>query len=110
MKHYEALFILSPNLKPEQLESLTKEIQKAIETEEVINLSAEPPEKRPLAYPIKKSTEGFYVIYRFQAQPGALERIKAALKHKDVILRSLFTVKTEATPTPAQTAGETREP
>jgi ribosomal protein S6 len=110
LKYYETLFILSPILKPDQVETLTKEIRNALEAEKVENLSEEPPEKRPLAYPIKKSTEGLFVIYRFHAAPGALDRIKVALKHKDAILRSLFTVKGDSPAAVNQPAGQTPEP
>lgn len=116
MNNYETLFILSPLLKPEQLESLVKEIRGAIESEKAHNLTEEPIEKKPLAYPIKKSTEGFFLLYRFQAAPGALERVKLTLKHKDAILRSMFTVRTQlhntapvhppaSAPTPVQADG-----
>lgn len=110
MKNYEALFILSPNLKPDRVESLTSEIRKALEDEKVENITEESIEKRPLAYPIKKSTEGFFLTYRFQAQAGALERIQVALKHKDAILRSLVTVKASPPPTADQPKEQTPEP
>lgn len=93
MREYEVLFILAPNLKPDRVDSLTKEIRKALEAEEVEGLSAELATKRPLSYPIRKFSEGLFLIYRFSAQPTAVEGVKRTLKHKDAILRSLFTVK-----------------
>jgi len=109
LKNYEALFILSPMLKPDQVESLTGEIRKALEAEKVETITEEPVEKRQLAYPIKKSTEGLFITYRFQAQAGAVERIQVALKHKDAILRSLFTVKTSPPPATEQPQEQTPE-
>ncbi|MHB8086568.1 MAG: 30S ribosomal protein S6, partial [Dehalococcoidia bacterium] len=46
--------------------------------------------KRRLAYPIKKQSEGNYVLEKVQIKQTALKELDASLKLTDDVLRYLF--------------------
>ena len=46
--------------------------------------------KKRLAYPIKRQTEGNYVLEKVQIKPTALKEIDASLKLSEDVLRYLF--------------------
>ncbi len=51
--------------------------------------------KRRLAYPVKKFTDGFYVLVNFEAAPAEIKEIDRVLKINDEVLKHLI-VKHEA--------------
>ena len=46
--------------------------------------------KRHLAYPVKKFTDGFYVLVNFQAAPTEIQEIDRVMKINDEILKHLI--------------------
>lgn len=54
--------------------------------------------RRQLAYPIRKSTAGYYVVSQFTAEPGALPEFERLLKLDEDLLRYLV-VSHEGEPT-----------
>lgn len=87
MRDYEAVFILSPKLSKEAVQKFAQSLKKSIETARGEQIVEEKLEKRTLSYPIKKQTEGIYLIYKFTAQPAAVQRIKEDFKHNESVLR-----------------------
>jgi small subunit ribosomal protein S6 len=87
---YELVFILNANLSEEDstklLDNINSQITKFGGTVNETNLWG----KRKLAYPIKKQTEGNYVLERVEIKPAALKDLDANLKLTDNILRYLF--------------------
>jgi small subunit ribosomal protein S6 len=47
--------------------------------------------RRRLAYPINDQTEGFYTLFRYQADPGVAAEIDRELKLNENVLRFLVT-------------------
>lgn len=45
--------------------------------------------KRLLAYPIKRYTDGYYVVYRFFGQPAMISELDYQLRYNDNVLRYL---------------------
>ena len=43
--------------------------------------------RRRFAYEIDHKTEGFYVVFEIQAEPGALDRLETALRLADEVVR-----------------------
>ncbi len=90
MPSYELVFILNANLSEEDstklLDNINSQITKFGGTVNETNLWG----KRKLAYPIKKQTEGNYVLERVEIKPAALKDLDANLKLTDNILRYLF--------------------
>ena len=93
MRNYEAMFVFNPELSEEKLEESIKAVEKIIKDNAKGRLETENMGKRTLAYPIKKSNEGYYVNYDFDAPPAAINKIKEELKHSEEILRFIVFVK-----------------
>lgn len=93
MRDYEAMFIFNPELSEEKLDESIKAVEKIIRDNAKGRLDTENLGKKTLAYPIKKSNEGYYVNYDFEAPPAAIKKIKEELKHSDEILRYIVFTK-----------------
>lgn len=93
MREYEALFIFSEKVGDDKATKLAEEIKRVIESHKAEALQMESIGKKPLSYPIKKLREGYFFLYKFSAPPEAIPRIKDDLKHKEEIVRNLFTLK-----------------
>ena len=88
MRHYEMLTILST-----EMENPTEEVAKL---EEVVrNLGGVVTEtkawgKRPLAYPIQKKAEGFYVLFNFDLEPAQTFELRRILGLRPNVYRQMI--------------------
>lgn len=89
-KQYEITLILSPDLREEEINLFQEEFKKNIEKIEGSFKKIGKPEKRNLAYPIKKFQSGYYLSVNFFLAPEKLEELRLILKHKKEILRYLI--------------------
>jgi ribosomal protein S6 len=101
---YEAAYILDPDLSEEQLAATKADVRSKIEgigATDVIELRSE---RRVLTYPIRKRTEGHYVVFRFQGPADSVSKLRLEFKHYEQILRMSYLRipdKVAATPIPA---------
>lgn len=89
-KQYEINFILTPNLREEEINSFGEEIRKTIDDLGGVFKNQEKPEKRKLAYPIKKSEFGYYLAVKFLIDSDKLKELLSTLKHKEQVLRYMI--------------------
>ncbi|WP_419241734.1 30S ribosomal protein S6 [Cardinium endosymbiont of Nabis limbatus] len=89
MRHYEAVFILSPVLSSEQIKasidkyrSFLVERNATIAHEEEIGL-------KPLAYPIKHKKSGVYHLIEFIGDPNLIKELEVAYARDEEVLRFL---------------------
>ena len=68
MNKYESVIIINPNLEEEAIKALIEKISNLINTDGKVS-SVEEVGKKKLAYEIKKNKEGFYVVFKFEANP-----------------------------------------
>ncbi|MEW5805417.1 MAG: 30S ribosomal protein S6 [Patescibacteria group bacterium] len=74
-------------------EAEQKKIEQAISRAGGAIISSRPLGKRPMAYPIKKQTTGFWGEVVFSLTPGKLKQVEKLLLYEDQILRkTIFTV------------------
>lgn len=90
MRNYEAMFIIRPDLKDEQIEKEASTLEKIIKTSGAGTVRYQLIGKKTLAYPIAKQKEGVYVNYEFAIPPTGIVQIKDKLKHRDNILRFMI--------------------
>ncbi len=90
MKSYEAMFIFTPSISEETLEKEIKSVERSLKTRGKGEVKFDNLGRKTLAYPINKFHEGIYVNYQFTAQPLAISKIKAGLRHKENILRFMI--------------------
>ena len=91
MNNYEALFILKPELKEEEVKNVYKSIGDAITKNGGTIKKEEAWGKKLLAYAVKKSKEGYYYKLDFTVPPDAVSKLENAYKLNSDILRTLIT-------------------
>ncbi len=104
MREYELALIVHPDALPETVgeiaETLTEiiteaggEVQRAGQLADAKGNIAQRPDgdwqKSKLAYPIKKETEGYYVILKIQTVPDVLPAIERNLSLNESVIRHL---------------------
>ena len=94
-RQYELTLIFSPNLQEEKIASLEQEIEKEIKELEGSLKNKEKPEKRELAYPIKKFQSGYFVLLTFLLGPDKIKELFSLLKQKKDVIRYLISLTPE---------------
>lgn len=88
---YETLVIVYARFEGDTLQALLKEL-KAIFTAAGASVDAvDVIGRRPLAYKIKKQSDGVYVNFVFTAPPSSIREIERDLRHHEQVMRFLTT-------------------
>lgn len=90
MNHYEAIYILDPRLEDDQLTAVKTDLRGKLEAaggQEIVELKCE---RRGMTFPIRKQTEGYYLIYRYQGPADSVGKLRLELKHTEQILRMSY--------------------
>lgn len=90
MNHYEAIYILDPKLEEDQLTAVKTDLHSKLEAaggQEIVELKCE---RRGMTFPIRKQTEGLYLIYRYQGPADSVGKLRVELKHTEQILRMSY--------------------
>ena len=92
MNKYEMLTIFSASLNDEQKEAIVEKYSKLMEKNggkvESVN-KANPWGLRKLAYPVKYKTEGYYVLYNFEATAETAANVVALMRIDENVLRQM---------------------
>lgn len=91
MKNYEAIFIIKPDLKDEDVKGVLKAIGESITKNGGAIKKEENWGKRPLAFSIKKYKEGYYYKADFSSPPEGISKLEEAYKLNADILRLMIT-------------------
>ena len=89
IRYYQLAYLISPELKKEEIEMVQKDLTSFIEKEGVLD-KVETPLKRTLFYPIKKKTEAFLGAIYFYLEPQKIKDLERKLKEEEKILRYLI--------------------
>lgn len=89
MKPYELLLIITPDHDEKEAEALTDQVKGIIENGGTL-LKLDPWGKKRLAYPIRKRSEGYYVLYIFESAPSFVAELNQALHVIEAILRYMI--------------------
>ena len=91
MSSYELVLIISPELvddeMPDFITKLSELVDKVGGSVDEVNQWG----RRKLAYPIKRSTEGNYVLAKVKMKPALTKELEASLRLSGKILRHLLT-------------------
>jgi len=87
MKHYETLYIISPELGDEDYKAVVAKHKDLIEKEKGVIVKLDEWGKRRLAYELKKFDQGFYVLMDYCGGAGITAEVARALKLDDKILK-----------------------
>jgi len=91
MGDYEAIFVIKPNLKEEEVKNTVKAISEAITKNSGAVKKEEAWGKKPLTFSIKKFKEAYYYRVDFSAPPAAISKLDTAYKLNADILRTMIT-------------------
>ena len=86
MNKYESVIINNPNLEAEAIKALIEKISNLINTDGKVS-SVEEAGKKKLAYEIKKNKEGFYVIFKFKANPELITELERVYRITDEVIK-----------------------
>ena len=90
MRRYEIVVILAPTLTEDEVEQSTETFQKAAEEKGAQIVEIEQWGKRKLAYPIKRHTEGIYIILTLEERSAeAVGELERRFKVSDSVIRFL---------------------
>ena len=87
---YELIYIVSPEVADEELESRIEAINQFISGRNGAVDEVEKWGKKKLAYPIKHFLEGNYVLTRFKISPAQCKELESNLKITEEVLRHLL--------------------
>lgn len=89
MPNYEAVFVFQPELPESRLTELLTRLKNIISSHEGTLDVVDDWGKKRLAYPIQRYREGYYVLFRFSAAPGAVSEITKFVRTVDGIIRHI---------------------
>ena len=86
MNKYESVIIINPNLEEEAIKALIEKISNLINTDGKVS-SVEEVGKKKLAYEIKKNKEGFYVVFKIEANPELITELERVYRITDEVIK-----------------------
>lgn len=90
MRTYELMTVVQPNLDEEGLAAFATRVQQVITDNGGQVVKAEQMGRRRLAYPIKKRTEGHYVLFQASLERPAIVELERMLTMSDDVLRHMM--------------------
>ena len=92
MNKYESVVIINPNVEENALKELIERFQTLINTDGKVEKVTEIGKKK-LAYEIKKNTEGYYVVYDFEANPSLIAELERNYRITDEVIKFIVVKK-----------------
>lgn len=93
-KHYEALLVLNTRGKEESSKEIIERLEKDFSAEGITVEQTQRLDRREFAYAHNKQTSGYYVNFVLQAEPAAIEKVRAKFKlDVDVTLQNYLVTK-----------------
>lgn len=89
MPKYELMYILSSAVSDNDVPTVVAEVDKYLTSQGGTLLTQEMLGKKKLAYPIKKTRNGFYVVQTFNLEPRKLQELDNKLRSLESIIRYL---------------------
>ena len=84
---YEVMYIVDPDASDENIGKLNEAIGKLIEKEGGTIVRIDDVGRRKMAYPIKKKTEGYYVLYEIEGSGQEIAELERRMRVNDMIVR-----------------------
>ena len=90
MKTYEAMLLVEPTIAAKEWTRVPEEVDRIVKRHGAAVLSVVKFGERKLAFPVKKSNRGAYVVAYFSSPEKVLGKIKADFQLSEVVMRSLI--------------------
>ena len=89
MRHYETLFIISPEVSEDDIDRLLERYVGILEERGGFVAKVDKWGRRRLAYEVKKFRKGFYVLFDYGAEPAAVAEMERNFKIDEKVIRYL---------------------
>jgi len=86
MNKYESVIIINPNLEAESIKALIEKFSNLINNNGKVD-SVEEVGKKKLAYEIKKNKEGYYIVFKFEANPELITELERIYRITDEVIK-----------------------
>ena len=86
MNKYESVIIINPAVEEDRVKELTTKFTDMINKDGKVE-KAENLGKKKLAYPVKKNTEGYYVVFYFTANPSIIAELERNYRITDDVIK-----------------------
>ena len=86
MNKYESVIIINPNVEAEGIKALIEKFSGLINNDGKVD-SVEEVGNKKLAYEIKKNKEGYYVIFKFEANPQLIVELERVYRITDEVIK-----------------------
>ena len=90
MREYELVLIINPELDDTETESLIEGVKSNIESNGGEVLKVDPWGKKRLAFPIKKNSDGYYVLLIFRSEPAFVPQLSNSFRVIESIIRHMM--------------------
>jgi small subunit ribosomal protein S6 len=87
MRYYETIFIVHPNLNDEECKEVQKKFSGLVERYKGVLVKIEEWGNQRLAYQVKKSDRGYFILMGFCADSGLVPELERDLKLDDRVLK-----------------------
>lgn len=112
MRHYEIVFMVSPEQQDDQVSALIDRCTNSIQSAGGSIHRLENWGRRALAYPINKLDKAHYILMNIETEQSVIDELETTFRYNDAVIRSLF-MRTKAAVTEpsivATTPKETRD-
>ena len=90
MPKYELMYILGANVSDDQVPTVTEQIQKFVSDFGGTDIVEQQLGKKKLAYPIKKTRNGHYVVVNFEMESPKVNELDARIRTQNSIIRYIL--------------------
>ncbi len=87
LNKYESIYIVNPNVEADGIKSLVEKFNALIESEGGKVLETNEWGMKKLAYPIKKFTQGYYILVNFEAKAEFIDELERIYKITDSVIK-----------------------
>jgi len=89
MRHYETIFIISPELSEDETGAVVEKFSGILTDAGAVMVKVENWGRRRLAYEVKKFNKGYYVLFDYGAEPAAVTEMERNFKIDERVIRFL---------------------
>lgn len=90
MRTYEALYIVKPDLKDDEIQTVAKDVENLVTSNGGAIVRSETWGKRKMAYEVDKYTEGVYVMLRFQSPATFAGKLANHFRLTESVIRDII--------------------
>jgi len=84
---YEVMYIAAPETADDDIGKLNSAVEKLIKKEGGNVVRTDDIGRRPLAYPIRKKSEGYYVLFEIEGSGQEIAELERRMRVNDMIMR-----------------------